>query len=57
MVWLLENKVWSQFYINTNSFKVHAKVKYIDADLVEDDEERFYTSSYETERPLPIIIS
>ena len=57
MVWLLENKVWSQFYIDTNSFKVHAKVKYIDADLVEDDEERFYTSSYETERPLPIIIS
>ena len=40
-------------YINTNSFMVHVKAKYIYKDIAEDVETRFDTSNYELEKPLP----
>ena len=40
-------------YINTNSFMVHVKAKYIYKDIAEDVETRFDTSNYEFEKPLP----
>ena len=40
-------------YINTNSFMVHVKAKYIYKDIAEDVETRFDTSNYELEKLLP----
>ena len=40
-------------YMNTDSFIVHVKTEDIYKDIEKDVEERFDTSNYELERPLP----
>ena len=39
--------------MDTDSFIVHVKAKYIYKDLAEDVETRFDTSNFELDRPLP----
>ena len=40
--------------MDTDSFIVHVKAKDIYKDIAEDIEQRFDTSNFETNRPLPI---
>ena len=41
-------------YMDTDSFIVHVKAKDIYKDIAEDIEQRFDTSNFEINRPLPI---
>ena len=39
--------------MDTDSFLIYIKTKYIFVDIIKDVETRFDTSSYELDRPLP----
>lgn len=63
---MVMNEYWSDFlklkygnnvklcHMDTDSFKVHVKTKYVYADPAVDVQKRFDTSNYEVDRPLQV---